>query len=203
MSSPLDLAHTNLYTVLGLPSPTPQQTPTTSQIKVAFRRALLLHHPDKSHLLNQTPQKASRQTTPSYRVDAASSTHPIDLICAARDILTNSTSRREYDQLLQQGVIASTDDVETLIRSYPTELDTVDLDDMNYSETAQAWTRACRCGNNEAYEITEADLEYAAAMIPGGSSRGELLVGCGGCSLHIKVVFEALDSEAEDGDAVG
>jgi len=47
------------------------------------------------------------------------------------------------------------------------------------------WTRACRCGADKGFRILEEELEDA-------ESRGEkeVLVGCEGCSLWVRVGFE-------------
>jgi diphthamide biosynthesis protein 4 len=46
------------------------------------------------------------------------------------------------------------------------------------------WTRACRCGDAEGYKILEEELEDAERR-----GETEVLVGCGGCSLWVRVGF--------------
>jgi diphthamide biosynthesis protein 4 len=53
--------------------------------------------------------------------------------------------------------------------------------------TGMQWTRPCRCGADTGFRITEEELEEA-------SRRGEkeVLVGCEGCSLWVRVGFEVV-----------
>lgn len=69
-------------------------------------------------------------------------------------------------------------------------LQAVDLDDFNYDEVRERWTRACRCGAREGFVITEDDL-----------AAGDDVVGCCGCSLWVKVGYEVVyeDNEETDG----
>jgi len=107
----------------------------------------------------------------------------------ARDILVDPARRREYDNTLLLKN-AQTDINGTLTGLHPTGLETLDLDDMNYDEEHASWAKTCRCGNIKAYEVSEEDLDIASS--DGGH---EVLVGCGGCSLFVRVVFEAIDAD--------
>lgn len=49
------------------------------------------------------------------------------------------------------------------------------------------WFRACRCGQQRGFVVTETELEACAA-------DGEILTECRGCSLWLRVVFAAIDS---------
>jgi diphthamide biosynthesis protein 4 len=59
--------------------------------------------------------------------------------------------------------------------------------EMEEETTGIQWTRACRCGADTGFRITEEELEEA-------SRRGEkeVLVGCEGCSLWVRVGFEVV-----------
>ena len=174
----------SLYSVLGLPEPAAGHPVSSAQIRVAFRRALLKHHPDKAaRLLNEPCSKAS--TTRSQ----PSKTHDVDSICLARDTLLDSARRREYDNSVLFNNARKGPD-RTVQNLHPTELETLDLDDMIYNQVKARWAKTCRCGNTKAYQVTEEDLEIASS--DGGH---EVLVGCGGCSLFVRVVFEAIDAE--------
>jgi len=152
----------NHYEVLALPSPHSACKPIAYQdIKLAYRRALLLHHPDKS--------------TPSKPLTAKPS---VDQITLAYKTLLNPTSRCEHDRLLtlkppSTGVIFQT--------SHP-GLETVDLDELLYDKVEGVWYRGCRCGKERAYVLTEVGLEANA-------EGGELVTGCQGCSLWLRVMF--------------
>jgi len=168
----------NYYTVLGLPTPTSTHSVSAAQIKVAFRRTLLQHHPDK------VPGNLAAQR--AHHAKSAEFPHDIDTICLARDTLLDPVQRQSHDSLLLQNRGTGTN----IANLHPTELETLDLDDMAYNEERSSWSRVCRCGNIKAYEVTEEDLNIASE---GGDK--EVLVGCGGCSLFVRVVFEAIEAE--------
>lgn len=65
---------------------------------------------------------------------------------------------------------------------YFSGLDTIDLDDLAYDEVSESWWRSCRCGQERGFIITEHDLEQE-------TQTGELVTGCKGCSLWLKVLF--------------
>lgn len=181
---PESATNESLYAILGLPEPTAHRSASSAQIRVAFRRALLKYHPDKAARLLREPlgKEPSSQAKPSSKFS-------VDTICLARDILTDPARRREYDNTLLLKN-AQTDINGTVTGLHPTELETLDLDDMKYDETSASWAKTCRCGNIKAYEVSEEDLEIASC--DGGR---EVLVGCGGCSLFVRVVFEAIDAD--------
>lgn len=47
------------------------------------------------------------------------------------------------------------------------------------------WTRSCRCGAEQGFRILESELEEAE-----GRGESEVLVGCEGCSLWVRVGFD-------------
>lgn len=147
----------NHYEVLALSST--HSEVTDQDIKVAYRRALLLHHPDKSDAT-----RASRPT--------------IDQIILAYKTLLNPATRSEYDQSL---VVRFQNKGTTFQASHP-GLESVDLDELVYVEGEEIWYRSCRCGKARAYIVTEAELEANAG-------EGELVTGCQGCSLWLMVMF--------------
>ncbi|MCJ1377291.1 hypothetical protein MMC17_000384 [Xylographa soralifera] len=156
----------NHYEVLALPNSTPARRLLNQEdIKHAYKRALLQHHPDKS--------TSPANLKPRYTID--------DIIVAYKE-LSNPITRSELDRLLQ---------VQTLRDSRNTDislsgLETIDLDDLNYDEAEGLWYRSCRCGNQRGYLISEGDLAKEAA-------HGEIITGCGGCSLWLKVLFQIAD----------
>jgi len=174
----------NCYRILGLPSPLSGRYVGTQQIRAAFRHALLLHHPDKAASI--VGWNDASPLTPRQK----SAKHSVDEICHARDVLTDPNLRQEHDQFLAQNAPLSSANAAVSNGSLATseQVESVDLDDMEYSEATQTWTRVCRCGNAKAYEVSEDDLASA-------TSQGcrEISVGCDGCSLHIRVLFETED----------
>ena len=53
------------------------------------------------------------------------------------------------------------------------------------TQTQMQWTRACRCGAEAGFRILESELEDAE-----GRGEKEVLVGCEGCSLWVRVGFD-------------
>lgn len=81
-------------------------------------------------------------------------------------------------------------------------MEVFDLDDMEIGSGSAsgtgiddsnggAWYHSCRCGEERGFLVLEEDLEREA-------ERGEVVVGCRGCSLWARVVF-AVDEGGEDG----
>ncbi|KAK2741239.1 hypothetical protein FQN57_005701 [Myotisia sp. PD_48] len=163
------------YKILNLPHP---PSPLRKQdIKAAYHRALLTFHPDKT----------------SAGGDLSPSIHTVDQITTAYRVLSDPSAKREYDKLLvlsgfqtSQHPATNRDQGDLVFR---TGLEIFDLDDMqmgtNTSEDQNdedIWFRGCRCGDEKGFLVTEQDLEKEA-------EKGELVIGCRGCSLWAKVVF--------------
>ena len=162
----------NYYEVLELPAHAQEQHTVTKQdIKVAYRRALLQHHPDKSSVHESPPLPK-----PKYTVDD---------ITTAYKILSDTPARSEFDRQLR--LYAS--QFQKTAAKPMSGLETVDLDDLEYDDAAGIWYRICRCGNAKGYLITENDLEKEAEY-------GEIVTGCGGCSIWLKVVFQSMEEGA-------
>ena len=162
---PGKVAEQDYYEILAISSSESTRRYITKQdIKLGYRRALLLHHPDKS-----TPSKASQPT--------------IDEIILAYKTLSNPKLRAEYDRILAFQV-TSTD---VLVGQPHPGLETVDLDEMHYDDEKETWYRGCRCGKDRAYVVTEQDLES-------NTEHGELVTGCQGCSLWMKVSFAVAEN---------
>ncbi|KUL83559.1 hypothetical protein ZTR_10564 [Talaromyces verruculosus] len=177
------------YSILNIPSSSAGNPPIISkqQLKNAYHKALLKHHPDKSSP-SPTPTPA-----PGGR---GSNAYTIDDITNAYKVLSDPELRAEYDRdlILQRKsftkAAGKADDV-----SFHTGLEIVDLEDMTEQddETAgsSSWYRGCRCGDEKGFIVTEDELEAEA-------QHGEILVGCRGCSLWIKVLFAVEDDQQEE-----
>lgn len=161
----------NHYHTLSLSPPSETGRDVTARdIKLAYRRSLLHHHPDK---FKSTVPKATNSNLSDPTIDA---------ITLAYKVLSDATARSEYDRLLR--LQTSTDDP-TMEKPRP-GLETADLDDLDYDELQHLWYRSCRCGNEKGFLLTEQELEREA-------EHGEVITGCRGCSLWLKVVFEVAD----------
>jgi diphthamide biosynthesis protein 4 len=176
----------NHYATLNLPSPSGQQhgdhstASTLESIKQAYRAALLTHHPDKKSV-------ASVPKTPSPQKPS------IDAIKLAYRVLSDPKMRAEYDRelIIRQETVVDSARNDTLTderRGFRTGEELLDLDDMTYDEVAGIWFRACRCGEQKGYTLTEAQLEEEESK--GGR---EVVVGCSGCSLWLRVAFAVDD----------
>ncbi|KAG8623281.1 hypothetical protein KVT40_008257 [Elsinoe batatas] len=164
------------YTVLGLSHRQHDPHLNAQDVRKAYRQALLKHHPDKV----ESGQNGNGTATSADKGDAK---YTIDQITTASSVLSDATLRAEYDQLLRQ----QSRDADAV--KFFTGLDTVDLDDLEYDEVQNMWFRGCRCGGDRGFIVTEDDLEAATG--------GELVVGCKGCSLWLKVLFQVAVDDFE------
>ncbi|KAJ8108953.1 hypothetical protein OPT61_g7812 [Boeremia exigua] len=179
----------NYYHILGLSMPgrgTSCPKPKGPDLRRAYRNALLAAHPDK--------KGTSAATT--------GASHSVDDVKEAYMVLDDATRRAEYDNwVLRNPHILSThtgtgaDDSgrgQTFSQDFILGLELLDLSDFEErdGDAGEAeWTRACRCGDDKGFRILEDDLEDA-------ETRGEkeVLVGCQGCSLWVRVGFDVEES---------
>lgn len=192
----------NYYRVLGLEQPRSRHHDlTASDIRRAYHAALLRHHPDK------VPSPSSRSSSSSALAAAAHAesdgrrgSTTVDLITTAYKTLSDPTGRAAHDRALSrqpQDAGPTTHPSSNSPSFYYSGLDTVDLDDLDYDDSRGEWRRPCRCEHDEAFVVTETDLERVAEV-------GELVVGCRGCSLWLKVLFQpakAVEEENAHGNA--
>ena len=159
------------YRILDLPCPPhASDKPSQNDIKVAYRRALLRHHPDKHE----------KQCSDIYQKP----TYTLDQIFLAYKTLVNPSARFEYDQSLK-----TTKSVVSISgKDAHPGLETCDLDDLAFDSERSLWSKSCRCGNPKGFEVTEKDLEERVEY-------GEIITGCGGCSLWLRVVFAAVEED--------
>ena len=186
----------NYYTTLNLSSRKYDPTLTPNEVKAAYKRALLQHHPDKkaSTTSTSTPPQSSK---PNNNKNIT-----IDSIALGYKILSSPALKAEYDLALRTSKrsrnnnnnnnsnsnpdFSDSDEEEEADKIFRTGLETVDLDDLEFVEDSKAdqetWTRSCRCGDDGGFVVTEKELEANA-------EDGEVIVGCRGCSLWLRVLF--------------
>lgn len=156
------------YEVLGLHfSLSKTENLTQQELKLAYRRALLLHHPDKSTL--------STINTAGYTVDQ---------ITTAYKTIADPVARGEYHK---SRVLAQHID-KLSAKSLHRDFEAVDLDDLDFDEQNSVWYRNCRCGKDKAFVVTEKILEQYA-------KEGEVVAGCQGCSLWLRIMFVEADDQ--------
>jgi diphthamide biosynthesis protein 4 len=157
------------YEVLGLPEGFRDDPILSAQtLRNAYRRALLQNHPDKA---TQSPMTGANFS--------------IDQISEAFSTLADRKARAEYDKELKKRVAEYERGVKGR-EVFRTGIETVDLDDLETEELQGIWYRSCRCGDGRGFLIRESDLEEAA-------EDGEISVGCRGCSLWLKVLFDVME----------
>ncbi|KAG8170039.1 hypothetical protein KVR01_000784 [Diaporthe batatas] len=166
-------------------------------IRQAYHRALLRHHPDKTN----APHRAAAETANTSSSSSSSSTSPpptVDQITRAYTTLSHPAERTAYDRhlaLTRNPTTPSADGSRATSATFQTGIETVDLDDLDYTEDAARattrWHRGCRCGNEEGYAFGEDDLEEAGDL-------GELVVGCQDCSLWLRVCFAVVEDDVDD-----
>lgn len=162
----------NHYETLGLGQRQSDGSLTAQDIKQAYRRALLEHHPDKTQ--------------------TGGTSQSIDAITVAYKTLSEPAAKAEYDLELRLRHARSKGDD----KIFHTGLDILDLDDLDYDEMTGEWWKSCRCGQDRGFVITEDDLENE-------SRYGELVTGCKGCSLWLKVLFGVEEDENNDAQVSG
>jgi len=197
------------YHILQLPAPgwTSKQQTSPAELRRAYKLALLAAHPDKASAVaatTTTTNATQTKTKPAYTVDD---------VKEAYTTLANATSKSEYDNWFLRhgdGLITTTTGKEgtrgevQLSSDFVLGLELLDLADFEMwegdgvdtsasmgaqggegAEGQTTWTRACRCGADRGFSILEEELEDA-------EERGEkeVLVGCSGCSLWVRVGFE-------------
>lgn len=166
------------YTILGLPEPLQSNEAQLNSdiLKAAYRRTLLLNHPDKNPQQKATGTGNFVESIPRYTLDE---------ITQAYENLANPQTRSVYNQALllerNKGRFVRNNRVNLVARS---NSETLDLEDLEYSESSQTWSKHCRCGG--IYVLSEPQLEEFAA-------DGEVLVTCKNCSLCLRVVFSAVN----------
>lgn len=154
------------YELLGLRRDEPH---SPEEVKKAYRKALLSHHPDKAANAGNA-NAGSLQSRPVA----------VDDIALAYKTLSDPSLKAAYDRWLASNSPSSEGPGDH--RIHHTGLETVDLDDLNFDESTQAWRKDCRCGVGGGYIVTEDELER-------NLDERELIVGCKGCSLWLRVLF--------------
>jgi DnaJ-class molecular chaperone len=173
------------YEILDLP-PSLQNEPYFSPqtLRTAYRRSLLRWHPDKANT-NLTLKSPPSATQPKFSIDQ---------ISTAYTTLCDTRKRREYDRELKARNSRSGNENGNgwnEERKFKAGVEAVDLDDLEHDESQGIWYRGCRCGDESGYEVRESDLEA-------GEGDAEVLVGCRGCSLWLRVLFAVV----QDGEGV-
>ncbi|OAL33857.1 hypothetical protein AYO20_06868 [Fonsecaea nubica] len=172
------------YDVLQLPRH-PEEFGRLSKddIKAAYRRALLKHHPDKA---SSTTENVSLKSLRSKDATTSTPIFSIDDIVVAHAVLSDSKRRAEYNRALDRAVNFGGND-QSGKKDTHIGVEVYDLEDLRYNEVQSIWSKSCRCGDEEGYTVTESDLEKE-------SQQGEIYVGCRGCSLFIKILFALEDT---------
>ncbi|KXL42577.1 hypothetical protein M433DRAFT_460721 [Acidomyces richmondensis BFW] len=160
------------YRILDLGSRRYDGTLSAQEVKQAYRRALLLHHPDKE-------SGRSTASTPHLSVS-------VDSIALAYKTLVDPILKADYDRALSISGIQQNGDLRAEKMIHHTGLETVDLDSLEFHESDRMWSRSCRCGEDKGFIATETELEKHV-------DEGELIVGCRGCSLWLRVLFSVED----------
>ena len=158
----------NYYDILGLSARRSDHTLSADEIKAAYRKALLLNHPDKRSQIGSDPLIASHGSI------------TVDEIAIAYKTLSEPALRAEYDRWLQ--TYPATASSEGSSKHPYVGLETVDLDDLTFDPQSELWSRGCRCGDLSGFVVSEGQLEREA-------EDGEIIIGCKGCSLWLRVLF--------------
>lgn len=175
------------YEILNLPFPIASLTP--QQLKLAYHKALLKHHPDKASSNTDIPSPPlSRSSSNPPSQPRPTQTYTIDQITTAYKTLSDPSLKKWYDKTLRE---IRTEEKKT--DAFHTGVETLDLEDLECDEDSVSggdiWYRSCRCGEERGFVVREEDLENEI-------ETGEVVVGCRGCSLWVKVLFAAFEDGA-------
>jgi diphthamide biosynthesis protein 4 len=133
------------YRLLSVP-----RNASIAEIKLAYHRALLIHHPDKQPFMTARPYLSS--------VDIAS-------IKDAYTTLSSPHLRALYDaQLKDQSMPAG-----------PRPAQVISLEEFEEGDECVSWCYECRCGGY--YKISEEDLEKGRHLVGCGSCSEVIWVG--------------------------
>ncbi|KAL4778708.1 CSL zinc finger-domain-containing protein [Aspergillus varians] len=191
----------DFYEILNLPFPNSSTTALSKQqLKIAYHKALLKHHPDKASSAGAVAKDITI-LQPHYASSDPSQTRTnaitVDEITTAYKTLSDPSLRAEYDRVLRldRNRLAAREKNGAAV--FHTGLEVVDLEDLACDEDfdqgeGDIWYRGCRCGDDRGFLVSERDLEREA-------EHGEVVVGCRGCSLWMKVLFAVQDDDT-DGD---
>ena len=165
----------NHFVVLALPKPSPSSPRLSDfEVRAAYKKALLLHHPDKSS---------------SAKPTQVSETPTVDQITQAYRVLGTTYSREAYTCKLLASRTPFTGPLRN-VHDFQGGVEVVDLSDMQYDEQEHVYYRSCRCGRQKSYLVSETELEERIG-------DGEVDVGCDGCSLLIRVEFGVTNDDSE------
>jgi len=166
----------NHYETLGLSHKSNGPPLRSDEIRKAYRRTLLRWHPDK------LPEGSAddRQDT---KKPGRAAPFTVDHITTAYKTLSDPRAKLDYDRELALDREKDKADGAQL-HVFHTGLDVVDLDDLDYDESSCTWSKSCRCGMQQGFMVTEEALSNE-------TQSGELVTGCNGCSLWLKVLFAA------------
>ncbi|PLB54679.1 DnaJ-domain-containing protein [Aspergillus steynii IBT 23096] len=182
------------YEILSLPFSGSSPSLSKQQLKIAYHKALLKHHPDKasSDPSLQTESQSLPRSASNPSSDGAHTSYTIDQITTAYKTLSDPQLRAEYDRglRLDRSKVAEREKTGTV---FHTGLEVVDLEDLGCDEDAEqaVWYRGCRCGDDKGFLVTEDELEREA-------EHGEIVIGCRGCSLWMKILFAVDEDEGEE-----
>ncbi|KAH7073013.1 diphthamide biosynthesis protein 4 [Paraphoma chrysanthemicola] len=200
------MAHNrDYYGILGLSAPHTSASSHTSpaEIRRAYKLALLAAHPDKKTGTSQTPHTVD-EVKHAYTILADAKTR------SEYDNWILANPGAGYGGPRQEVGMPSSDFVLGLELLDLSDFDVLDPG-FEFSDTTAAapsssavqgngngqenvrdeaeaqmeWTRACRCGADKGFRILEEELGDAEAR-----GEKEVLVGCEGCSLWVRVGFE-------------
>jgi CSL zinc finger protein len=156
----------------------PFHQPQTSTRTIGSRQTMEIKTPLAQDSAPQEEKIVQDPPPPTTKLPGPSFT--IDQITCAYQTLSSPALRARYDAALSR----TRPPLST--RGFQPGIETLDLDDLAYDTGSESWSRACRCGNERGYLLTEGDLEEA-----GG--EGEVLVGCRDCSLWLRVCFAVVE----------
>ena len=146
---------------------------SSAEVKAAYHRALLLHHPDKAFA-------NGRQNGILHEASILEDDRPsVSLIRDAYITLSNAASRATYDATVRSSPKNSSFST-TQRPAEVVSLEEFKVVDPEDGKQSDSWSHPCRCGST--YRISEEQM-----------NNDVHLIGCQGCSEAVWVGYEVID----------
>lgn len=208
----------NYYHILGLEGPSwgSKERLAAIEVRRAYKLALLAAHPDKNSATPRRTTKAAYtvdDVKEAYKTlaDAKSKADYDNWLLHNGDTLRSSSSSplsssiphhhaqqpnsdfilglelldlSDFDAVDTRASGTTTTTTAATTSTLPSSTHTSD-DSHGEGEGKMEWARPCRCGAEKGFRILEEELEDAE-----GRGEKEVLVGCEGCSLWVRVGFD-------------
>lgn len=174
--------HVSYYEILGLANDC-----TPKDVKLAYHKLLLIHHPDKQNQKNSNDDNEDKRK--------GNSQHSIQYIQDAYRILSNEKERLKYDLLLHNhfiklGLNSNNVHINGIDRIDLSEFEIIEESLNDDNDTQIKFIHSCpRCSFKDGFILTEDDLEKGMIDDDSTDSDHQILIQCASCSLWLCITY--------------